>query len=94
MREVCRSEPTFRRRLVFALGFFLALLVADLFVVGNLAFVDLSHRVIDQAFKASLADLEPRGPAPAIQGSEAAGPEVPLPTEDCPPGVPLTPAQI
>ena len=94
MREVCRSEPTFRRRLVFALAFFVALLVADLFVVGNLAFVDLSHRVIDQAFKASLAALEPRAPAPALPGLETAGPEAPLPTEDCPPGVPLTPAQI
>jgi two-component system sensor histidine kinase HydH len=94
VREVCRSEPTFGRRLLFASAFFSALLVADLFVVGNLAFVDLSHRVIDRAFQASLAALEPHGPSPALSWGNDAAAEDGLPTESCPPGVALTPSQI
>ena len=69
LREVARSEPTFRRRLLFASILFISLFVADLFVIGHLAFSDLSHRVIDQALRASLRTLETRHPG----GPEAPG---------------------
>ncbi len=93
MREVCRSEPTFRRRLLFASTLFITLFLADLFLFGNLAFRDLSHRVIDEAFGASLRTLEAaRAPLPAIAEPEEAEPSVPAPTEVCPPADALTSA--
>lgn len=89
MREVARSEPTYRRRLLFASILFISLFVADLFIFGHLAFSDLSHRVIGQALRASLRTLETRytGAAPidADAGDADAGPP---PTEPCPPGDP------
>ncbi len=92
MREVCRSEPTFRRRLLFASALFTGLFLADLFLIGDLAFRDLSHRVIDQAFRASFTSLE--SPTPPQAGMEEAEPASPAPTELCPPGELLTPARI
>jgi signal transduction histidine kinase len=93
LREVARSEPTFRSRLLFASILFLLLLVADLFIFGHLAFSDLSHRVIDRALRTSLKALETRYPGPTLSDSEeddaAAGP-----TEPCPPGDPQSPAQV
>jgi signal transduction histidine kinase len=86
LREVARSEPTFRRRLLFASILFISLFLADLFVIGHLAFSDLGHRVIDQALRASLRTLETRlteGPE-TLEGDEAAPP----PAEPCPPGEP------
>ncbi len=95
MREVARSEPTFRRRLLFASALFTTLCVADLFVVANLAFRDLSHRVIDQAFRASLRSLETPVPPPlAGDGADASDAPPPLPpSERCPPADPQTPAR-
>jgi two-component system sensor histidine kinase HydH len=61
VREVCRSQPTFRRRLLLASLLFTGLFVADLFLISDLAFRDLSHEVIDQAFGASLRSLEAQG---------------------------------
>jgi signal transduction histidine kinase len=90
VRGVARSEPTFRRRLLFALVLFTALFVADLFLLGHLAFRDLGHRVIDQAFRASLAALETQPPYLIGAISEDAGPAPPVPVEPCLPGDPQT----
>jgi len=86
LREVARSEPTFRRRLLFASILFISLFVADLFVIGHLAFSDLSHRVIDQALRASLRTLETHhtGGPDLIDVDDAE----PLQAEPCPPGEP------
>ncbi len=92
MREVCRSEPTFRRGLLFASSFFITLFLADLFLFGDLAFRDLSHRVIDQAFGSSLRALELQLPSTLVDEQE--GPEgAPIQTEDCPQADPQTPAR-
>lgn len=93
MREVCRSEPTFRRRLLFALALFTGLFLADLFLIGDLAFRDLSHRVIDQAFRASLESLAIPSPSAHQAGMEEAEPAGSAPTELCPPGELLSMAQ-
>ncbi len=85
MREVARSKPTFRGQLLFASILFIALFLADLLVVGHLAFRDLSLRVFDQALQASLRILENRSIAPIP--SEADDGEL-SPAEPCPPGVP------
>src|SRR5207245_10407257 len=80
-------KPTFRRHLLFASILFITLFVADLFVVGHLAFRDLGHRVIDQALRASLRILENRSAMPVLpDGNEAES--VPPPAEPCPPGDP------
>jgi signal transduction histidine kinase len=96
VREVARSEPTFRRRLLFASALFTTLCVADLFLVANLAFRDLSHRVIDQAFRASLRSLETPAPVP-LTGDAADGSDAPPllpPSERCPPADPQTSARV
>ena len=87
MREVARSKPTFRRRLLFASILFISLLVTDLFVIGHLAFTDLSHRVIDQALRASLKALETRYPGTVLPDADQIEPPPP-PSEPCPPGEP------
>jgi signal transduction histidine kinase len=87
VRFVPRSEPTFRRRLLFAWALFIALFVADLVLIGQLAFGDLSHRVIDRAFRASLGALELQGPPP-LPGGEGV---LPGPVEPCPPASPQSP---
>ncbi|MBI4168839.1 MAG: hypothetical protein HY510_02745, partial [Acidobacteria bacterium] len=92
MREVARSEPQFRRSILYASVLFILLFVADLFLIGHLAFRDLSHRVIDRAFKASLEALETQSPPPAVAGPDEPGPVGPLQVENCPPGDPQTPA--
>jgi len=93
VREVCRSEPTFRRRLLFALALFTGLFLADLFLIGDLAFRDLGHAVIDRAFRASLASLEiPILPAAQPEADDSESSE-PMSTEVCPPGELLTPAR-
>ena len=85
MRDVARSEPTFRRRLLFASILFISLLVADLVVIGHLAFTDLSYRVIDRALMASLKGLETRLPGALVPDADQI--EVPPPpAEPCPPG--------
>jgi len=91
LREVARSQPTFRRRLLFASILFISLFVADLFVIGHLAFSDLGHRVIDQALRASLKNLEAhRAETPDLpEGDDAAPP----PSEPCPPGEPQSSAR-
>jgi signal transduction histidine kinase len=88
VREVARSQPTFHRRLLFATGLFTLLFVADLFVIGNLAFRDLGHTVIDAAFDASLRALEV--PPPPVLADAEDDPAPPPRFEDCPPGVPQT----
>jgi len=92
VREVCRSEPTFRKRLLVSSALFIALFLADLFLFANLAFRDLSHRVIDEAFRASLEALGARAPLPPMVAADEPEPEPPLPTEACPPGDRQTPA--
>jgi signal transduction histidine kinase len=92
VREVARSEPQFRRRLLYASILFISLFVADLFMIGLLAFRDLSHAVIDRAFKASLEALETQSPSPIDTGPDDAGPVRLHRVEDCPPGGPQTPA--
>jgi signal transduction histidine kinase len=91
LREVARSEPTFRRRLLFASILFISLFVADLFLIGHLAFSDLSHRVIDQALRASLQTLEARhaGGADPLEADDTEPP----PAEPCPPGEPQSSAR-
>ncbi len=83
MQEVCRSKPTFRRQLLFASALFTALFLADLFIVGRLAFTDLSHRVIDQGIRDSLdavrAMYAPPVTEPVIQPFGAS-----VPSEPCP----------
>ncbi|MBI1951042.1 MAG: hypothetical protein HYS34_06745 [Acidobacteria bacterium] len=93
MREVARSEPTFRSRLLFASILFTSLLVADLFIFGHLAFSDLSHRVIDRALRASLRTLEARQAGPTLSDADEAD-AGPPPAEPCPPGNPQSPAQV
>src|SRR5262245_978354 len=88
LREVCRSQPAFGKQLLFASVLFTGLFVADLFVIGHLAFRDLSRQVIDEAFIASLDILQPR-PVPADptlphEAPSPAGPEV------CPVGDPVS----
>jgi signal transduction histidine kinase len=85
--EVARSRPTFKRRLLFASALFTGLFVSDLFMVGHLAFRDLSHRVIDEAFTASLRSLEVPLPLafPPEAGEEIGAPVFP---ECAPPGEP------
>ncbi len=87
MREVARSEPTFRRGLLFASILFVTLFVADLIVIGHLAFSDLSRQVISEAFRASLALLDVRDVTPILPA-----PDVPYigATEPCPPLSPQT----
>jgi signal transduction histidine kinase len=82
LREVCRSRPAFGKQLLFASALFIGLFVADLFVVGHLAFLDLSRTVIDDAFKQSLSALRP----PAV-------PLDPL-AEDDSPAAPIEPCTI
>lgn len=93
MREVARSEPTFRRRLLFASVLFTFLFVADLFIFGHLAFSDLGHRVIDRALRASLWTLETRHAGPTLSDADEAD-AGPPPTEPCPPGDPQSPALV
>ncbi|HXH29128.1 MAG TPA: ATP-binding protein, partial [Candidatus Polarisedimenticolia bacterium] len=94
MRRVsCRSEPTYRRRLFFATALFIGLFVADLYLIADLAFRDLSHRVIDQAFDASLQALEVPPPAPLGSPLDLVPPR-PGPVENCPPSDPQSPATI
>ena len=84
MREVCRSKPTFRRGLLFAWVLFIGLFLADLFLVAHLAFSDLSHRVIDEAIRASLDALRPAvlaAPDPILLD---AGPIEAVSAEPCP----------
>jgi hypothetical protein len=90
VRDVCRSEPTFRRRLLIAATFFSGLFAADLFLFGTLARRDLSHRMIDEAFHNSLRALENRPPPPILGPDEE---EPPPSAERCPPGEALTPAR-
>jgi signal transduction histidine kinase len=87
VREVARSEPTFRRGLLFASILFVALFVADLIVIGHLAFSDLSRQVIGEAFRASLALLDVQDTSPILPA-----PDVPYisATEPCPPLSPQT----
>jgi len=89
LRQVARSQPTFRRRLLFASSLFILLFVADLAVIGDLAFRDLSHRVIDEAFSASLRALESVPPPPSL-ADPAVEPAPPPRSEDCPAGPPLS----
>jgi hypothetical protein len=81
--EVCRSQPTFRRRLLFASFLFTGLFLADLFVVARLAWTDLGHRVIDEGIRESLDVVQSLYRRPA--GDDL--PDVPVPVvpaEPCP----------
>jgi signal transduction histidine kinase len=83
VREVCRSQPTFRKRLLFASVLFAGLFVADLFVVAPLAWSDLSHRVIDEGIRESLHAVQSLYRRPASEGL----PSIPVPAtpaEPCP----------
>jgi signal transduction histidine kinase len=92
--EVARSKPTFHRRLLLASILFIPLFLADLFVIGHLAFRDLSHRVIDQALRASLKTLERR----QISGTDFVDADdvepMPAPAEPCPPGEPQSSTRV
>jgi len=90
VRQVVRSQPTYRRQLLFASTLFTVLFVADLLVVGDLAFRDLGHQVIDEAFRASLQALEV-DPLPVVPGPEETGLSLPRPIEDCPAADPQSP---
>ncbi len=92
MREVARSQPAFRRRLLFALVLFTVLFVSDLFLIGHLAFRDLGHRVIDRAFQTSLRALETQIPSPPGPTAEDDEPVPASQVEPCPPGDLQTPA--
>jgi len=87
VREVARSKPTFRRGLLFASILFVTLFVADLIVIGHLAFSDLSRQVIGETFRDSLALLDVRDSAPILPP-----PDVPYISfsEPCPPQSPQT----
>ncbi len=91
MRKVrCKSEPTFRRRLFYASALFITLFLTDVYIVAQLAFKDLSHKVIDEALVNSLASLEFR--VPETPDGIMEGPLLsPFPAEDCPPGDPQSP---
>jgi signal transduction histidine kinase len=91
LREVARSQPTFRRQLLFASILFTSLFVADLFVIGHLAFSDLSQGVIDRALRASLKSLETRNTGPIVEDADPSEPP-PMPAEPCPPGDPQSTA--
>jgi len=94
VREVCRSKPTYRNRLLFASVLFSALFLGDIFIIAHLALRHLSHRVIDQALRASLPVLEaPSGTATEL-GADEVGPPPATQTEACPPGEPQTTEQI
>jgi len=76
---------------------FIGLFVADLFVVGHLAFRDLSRQVIDEAFKHSLAVLRPPPlpPLDSLLTDDAPPPPIepctlgdPVSTENAPPCLP------
>lgn len=88
MREVCRSRPAFGTQLLFASALFIGLFVADLFVVGHLAFSDLSRRVIDEAFKHSLNALRPVPASPLDHLFFDESP--PAPIEPCTLGDPVS----
>ena len=91
MRKVrCKSEPTFRRRLFYASALFITLFLADVYIVAQLAFKDLSHRVIDEALVNSLASLEFRVPE-TPDGIMEEPLLSPIPAENCPPADPQSP---
>ena len=77
MREVCRSRPSYGKRLLFASTLFTGLFAADVLVVAQLAFRSLGAQVVDRAFGDSFGALEPR-PVPVA----------PLLASDAPPGAP------
>jgi signal transduction histidine kinase len=83
VQELCRSQPTFRRRLLFASVLFTALFLADLFVVARLASTDLGHRVIDEGMRESLAAVQALYRREAADGVPEA-PAPPVPVEPCP----------
>jgi signal transduction histidine kinase len=92
-RVSCRSEPTYRRRLFFASALFIGLFVSDLYLIADLSFRDLSHRVIDQAFDVSLQALEVPPPASAGSPLDLVPPHL-GPVESCPPGDPQSTASV
>jgi len=94
VREVCRSKPTYRNSLLFASVLFSGLFLGDLFIIAQLALRDLSHRVIDQALRASLPILESPGGAAVDLGGEDLSSAPSAPAEACPPGEPQTTDQI
>src|SRR5262245_25341139 len=88
LREVCRSRPAFGKQLLFASVLFTGLFVADLFVIGHLAFGALSRQVIGTAFMASLDALRQR-PIPPEPMSPREAP-APFPDGECPVGDPVS----
>jgi signal transduction histidine kinase len=88
LREVCRSRPAFGKQLLFASVLFTGLFVADLFVIGHLAFRALSRQVIGSAFIASLDALRPRPiPSDPVLPREA---PAPIAGDECPVGDPVS----
>jgi signal transduction histidine kinase len=65
--------------------------LADAYLVADLSFRDLSNKVIDEAFRDSLAALEIELPPPAADGGDALA-VPPIPTESCPQGDPMSSA--
>jgi signal transduction histidine kinase len=89
LRQVCRSSPSLGRQLLFPSLLFTGLFVADLAVITHLAFGDLSHQVIDEAFRASLRTFAP-APMPV---RPVAAEDSPFPfghAEECPVGDPVS----
>jgi signal transduction histidine kinase len=89
LREVCRSRPAFGRQLLFATLLFTGLFLADLYIIGQLAFGDLSHQVIDEAFRVSLDAVHP-GAAPAAPVLPNEAPPAPAGEPECPVGDPVS----
>jgi signal transduction histidine kinase len=81
--ELCRSQPTFRRRLLFASILFTGLFLVDLFVVARLAWTDLGHRVIDEGIRESLHAVQSLYRRPA-GGDIPEAPAPVVPVEPCP----------
>jgi signal transduction histidine kinase len=89
LRQVCRSSPSLGRQLLFPSLLFTGLFLADLAVITHLAFGDLSHQVIDEAFSASLQTFAPAPmpvrPVPPEEASVPFGH-----AEECPIGDPVS----
>jgi signal transduction histidine kinase len=91
VRQVVRSQPTYRRQLLFASALFTVLFVADLLVVGDLVFRDLGHQVVHEAFRVSLLALE-IDPRPVVPDPAEDAATQSRPIEDCPPAAPQSAA--
>jgi signal transduction histidine kinase len=68
------------------------LFLADAYLVADLSFRDLSHKVINEAFRTSLASLQIDLPIPETVGGDTLA-IPPIPAESCPPRDPMSSAR-